>query len=101
MEFRNQDVDKRNPIDPVIILSKNADRDRAYGFGNCRRDGGFLDELGDDCFGELVEEIYDECWGLDVLYRPRNKGRQTDFGLRERCERFPENIGDCLGLLIH
>lgn len=101
--FRDEDIDERVPVPLEIPKREDVTGDGADGIGFGGVDAGFGDELGDDGFGEDVEEVDEEggargrsaCWQGG---RRGNEGIDGDLWARD-LERGSEGIDDILELV--
>jgi len=100
--FRDEDVDERVPVPLEIPEREDVTGDGADGIGFRGIDAGFGDELGDDGFGEDVEEVDEEggaggrcvCWEGG---RRGEEGEDGDLWARD-LERGPEGVNYVLEL---
>ncbi len=102
MVFRDEDVDEGVPIPLEVPEREDVTGDGADGISFGGVDAGFGDELGDDGFGEDVEEVDEEggAGGRCVCWQGRrrgNEGKDGDLWARD-LERGSEGVDYVLEL---
>lgn len=100
--FRDEDIDERVPVPLEVPEREDVTGDGADGVGFGWVDAGFGDELGDDGFGEDVEEVDEEggAGGRCVCWQGGSRGdegRDGDLWARD-LERGSEGVDYVLEL---